>query len=197
MILNEISAVPSSALPVSEFSEHLHLGSGFADDGAQDSILEAYLRAAISAIEARTGKAIFLRGFAWTLYGWHRSDSQGLPLAPVQSVDSIRIQNAQGLDQLIDHAVYGLEKDLHFPKIVTRSGSLPYIGSGSAEVTIQAGFAPDWSGLPTDLQQAVLILASHYYENRQASGSLGDPIPAHVLGLLAPYQKVSLSGGLR
>jgi len=50
MILNELTSVPSSAIPVTAFSEHLNLGSGFSDSGDQDSILETYLRAALAAI---------------------------------------------------------------------------------------------------------------------------------------------------
>ena len=40
------------ALPVAEFRDHLQLGSGFADDGMQDSVLIAQLRAALAAVQA-------------------------------------------------------------------------------------------------------------------------------------------------
>ena len=58
MVLVELTTVPTGALPVTEFATHLHLGTGFADDGSQDAVLEAYLRAAMAAIEARIGKAL-------------------------------------------------------------------------------------------------------------------------------------------
>ena len=53
MILTELSAPPSTAVPVRALAEHLRLGSGFADDGSQDQLLELYLRSAMAAIEAR------------------------------------------------------------------------------------------------------------------------------------------------
>ena len=49
MILTEVSAPPAAALPVRAFAEHLKLGTGFADDGSQDAVLELYVRAAMAA----------------------------------------------------------------------------------------------------------------------------------------------------
>jgi len=78
------STWPSSAIPVTAFSEHLNLGSGFSDSGDQDSILETYLRAALAAIEARLGIALFRRRFSWGLYAWSNPNTQRLPVSPVQ-----------------------------------------------------------------------------------------------------------------
>ncbi len=64
MMLVEQTTVPGAALPVAEFKDHLRLGTGFADDGVQDGVLEAYLRAAMAAIEARTGKILLTRSSA-------------------------------------------------------------------------------------------------------------------------------------
>ncbi len=63
MMLVEQTSVPVAALPVAEFKDHLRLGTGFADDGVQDSVLESYLRASMAAIEARTGKVLITRGY--------------------------------------------------------------------------------------------------------------------------------------
>ena len=63
MMLTEETPVPSLALPVEEMKDHLRMGSGFADDGLQDGLIEAYLRAALAAIEGRIGKMLFQRRF--------------------------------------------------------------------------------------------------------------------------------------
>ena len=52
MNLIELTTIPSAEIPVRAFADHLKLGSGFADDGSQDDLLEGYLRAAMAAIEA-------------------------------------------------------------------------------------------------------------------------------------------------
>ena len=56
MMLIEETAIADAALPVDQFKAHLRLGTGFAEDNVQDEVLKGFLRAAIAAIEARTGK---------------------------------------------------------------------------------------------------------------------------------------------
>ena len=41
MILTEVSAPPASAVPIRAFAEHLRLGTGFEDDGAEGGEHEA------------------------------------------------------------------------------------------------------------------------------------------------------------
>lgn len=67
MLLVEDTTIPTAVLPVADFRDHLRLGTGFADDGLQDAVLERHLRAAMAAIEARTGKILIARDFTWTL----------------------------------------------------------------------------------------------------------------------------------
>ena len=43
MLLIEMTPVPDAALPVAAFRDHLRLGSGFADEGAEDALLQALL----------------------------------------------------------------------------------------------------------------------------------------------------------
>ena len=69
MVLTEQTAVPTAALPIQEFKDHLRLGTGFADDGVQDALAEGYLRAALAAIEGRIGKALIARDFLLLLEG--------------------------------------------------------------------------------------------------------------------------------
>jgi hypothetical protein len=56
--------VPGAALPLAALAEHMRLSRGFADDGDLDAEIETALRAALAAIEARTGKAVYRRRFS-------------------------------------------------------------------------------------------------------------------------------------
>lgn len=96
MILIEQTQVPDVALPVAEFRDHLQLGSGFADDGYQDAVLVAQLRAALAVIEAEIGKALFLRTFAEVVTGWRRRLHHVLPLAPATAILSLTVTGADG-----------------------------------------------------------------------------------------------------
>ena len=74
MMLTEMTTVPGAALPVQAFKDHLRLGTGFSDDGMQDGLIEAYLRAAIAAIEGRIGKVLIARrweGHVFSLQARH------------------------------------------------------------------------------------------------------------------------------
>lgn len=77
MMLTEETPVPLAALPVEEFKDHLRLGSGFADDGLQDGLIESYLRAAMAVIEGRIGKMLYRRRFQWVLEGWREGGRAG------------------------------------------------------------------------------------------------------------------------
>ena len=86
MMLIEETPILTAALPVAELKAHLRLGSGFAEDSLQDPVLESFLRAAIAAIEARTGKILIAREFSWTLSDWRNAEGQAMPVAPVTEI---------------------------------------------------------------------------------------------------------------
>lgn len=195
MMLVEQTTVPSAALPVAEFKDHLRLGSGFADDGVQDSVLESYLRASVAAIEARTGKVLIARTFSWTLTGWRDLSRQALPVAPVLSLAEVKITDRFGAETIVDPQRYRLELDTQRPRLVSIGLHLPLIPvHGSAEITFVAGYGPDWDALPADLGQAVFLLAAHFYEHRGGMGSGERVMPFGVSLLIDRYRTVRLFG---
>jgi uncharacterized phiE125 gp8 family phage protein len=192
MMMVELSSVASASLPVAELTEHLRLSSGFADDGSQDVILEGHLRAALSAIEARIGKAIYRRQFLWRLSHWHSSSEQALPIAPVQKIDSIRVISVNGTETLVPVESYGLRRDDHRPAVVSVGRSLPNpTHNGSLEIEMEAGFSIDWHGVPADLRQAVLLQAAAFYEGTDLETG---GVPCGVSLLIEPYRSVRLRG---
>lgn len=195
MILTEVSAPPAAAVPVRAFAEHLRLGTGFADDGSLDAVLELYLRSAMAAIEARIGRALLARPFALTVTRWREDGSQGLPIAPVRSLDAISAIGADGEAEAIDLDAFVLLRDGR-PRLVGRSGrSLPRVPSaGHVEIRFTAGFGDAWDAVPADLRQAVFLLAAHYYENRSETQAAPGSMPFGVLVLLESYRAARLGG---
>ena len=195
MILVEQTTVSGAVLPVTELKDHLHVGTGFADDGAQDAVIENYLRASIAAIEARTGKVLVEKQFSWTLTGWREPSRQALPLAPISSVDAVRIVDRLGQATVVDPATYRLEMDTHRPVLWGMTGNLPAISTGgTAEIDFLAGYGAAWDDVPVDLAHGVFMLAAHYYENRNASGG-EDVMPFGVSSLIQRYRNVRILGG--
>lgn len=197
MMLTEETQVPTAALPVDEMKDHLRLGSGFADDGLQDALIETYLRAAMAAVEGRIGKMLFERRFLWVLDSW-RDDEQALPVAPVSGIVSVTLVDGAEAETVVPAATYRLIPDLHRPRLVGKGGTLPTIPcEGLVKVVFDAGFGPAWTDIPVDLRQAVLLLAGEYYEHRHDDGGQGAGLPFGVVTLIERWRTVRILGGGR
>jgi uncharacterized phiE125 gp8 family phage protein len=195
MELVDLTTTPAEALPLAAFKAHLRLGSGFADDSLQDDLLVGYLRATLAAIEARTGKILFERMLQWRLPRWAEPGHQPLPVAPVTSITSVALRSADGVVSEVSAELYGLERDTHRPRLFAMGSCLPIIANGGeGVVTMTAGFGPSWDDIPADLQQSVLLLGAHFYENRDdVSGSL-KAMPFGIVSLLEPYRNIRVFG---
>ena len=197
-MLVEETTVPQSALPVATFKDHMRMGSGFSDDDIQDGVLEGFLRAALAAIEARTGKITIERTFSMTLTAWRDTASQPLPLAPVRAIAGVAIVDRQGAETQVDPIAYTLIQDTHRPHLRAGQAALPPIpAAGTARIHLSAGYGPDWSDLPADLAQAVMMLAAHFYEFRHDVGTGPKAMPFGVVSLIERFRTVRLFQGSR
>jgi uncharacterized phiE125 gp8 family phage protein len=195
MMLVEQTTVPLEALPLGALRDHLRLGSGFADDALQEGVLEECVRAAMAAVEARTGKALLARVWRWSVTAWRDLGRQVLPVAPVSAVTRFAIRDMNGIETEVAGERWRLEPDLHRPTIMATGLVLPTIPvGGAAEITFAGGFGPVWTDVPADLRQAMTMLAAHYYEHRHEVASAGG-LPLGVAGMLERYRNVRLFGG--
>ncbi|KNG92921.1 head-tail connector protein [Pseudaestuariivita atlantica] len=197
MMLVEETQVADAALPVAELKAHLRMGTGFAEDTVQDGVLVGFLRAALAAIEARTGKALFVREFSWSLSAWRDPEGQVLPVAPVNLVTAVTLIDAGGDPTVVGLETVRLEADTHRPRLRPRGACLPTIPTGgSAQVVFTAGYGAVWSDIPPDLQQAVLMLAAHYYEYRHDVALGQGCMPFGVTALIERFRVMRVFGGV-
>lgn len=198
MMLVEETQVPQAALPVEEFKAHLRLGSGFTGASVQDAVLESFLRAAMAAIESRTGKILISRGFTYTVTFWRKAAAQNLPVAPVIAVSAVEIRDAADVAEVVDPGDYRLVQDGQAPMLRATGSLLPVIPTGgSAVIGFTAGYAVDWAGLPADLAQAVMLLAAHYYEYRNETALGQGCMPFGVTSLIDRYRVMRIGTGVR
>lgn len=196
MMLSEVTPVPEAALPLAEFKAHLRLGTGFGEESLQDAVLLGFLRAAIAAIETRTGKILIERDFSVTLTRWRNLAAERLPLVPVTAVAALVLADAAGGEVPADAASYRLEQDSQASRLAATGACLPAIPSGGvARLEVTAGMAADWGGLPADLGQAVLLLAAHYYEYRDETALGRGCMPFGVTSLIERYRVMRLALG--
>ncbi len=197
-MLVEETPIPAAAVPVDALKAHLRLGTGFADDAVQDTVLESFLRAAIAAVEGRTGKILISREFSWTLMEWRDPMGQILPVAPISAILDLRTTDVDGNETPLPADRVVLAQNTHRPKLLPKGGALPAMPpKGSITVTFSAGFAPEFTALPDDLAQAVLMLAAHYYENRNAVDVPMGSMPFGVAALTERYKNIRIVGGAR
>lgn len=196
-MLIEETAPAAEALPVAALRGHLRLGSGFelAADSAEDMALAGFLRAAIAAIEARTGKVLLTRRFRMQLDDWRDRLGQTLPLAPVVSVDLIQIDDGMGTVTEVPDDYWRLLPHGQRPMILPTGVILPHVPRrGMVSVTFTAGFGATWDKVPADLAQAVLMLAARYYEDRgQDAGR--HAMPFGVSALIERWRQVRTLAG--
>lgn len=196
MMLTEISGVALGALPVQGLKDHLRLGTGFADGAMQDGLVESYLRAALAAIEGRTGKAILQRRFKLVLEQWRSAEEQALPVAPVVAIASVTLVAADGSSTVVQPSAYRLAADFQRPKLAAVGYLLPNVPTdGRVEIVFDAGFGAVWAEVPADLQQAVMLLAAQYYEQRNDFTGATAGLPQPVQALIERWRTVRVLGG--
>lgn len=193
MILTETTPIPAASLPLDLLREHLRLGTGFASDGEQDALLEACLRAAIAAVEGRTGLALIERGFVWSLSAWRDAQCEPLPLRPVRTITEVRQIARDGTATPVPAASWSLLQDAQRPALRAAGAALPTIPPlGSVEIAFDAGFGADWSAVPPDVGRATLLIAADFYDRRD--GATSGALPGAALALLERHRVIRLGG---
>lgn len=195
-MLIELTPISDAALPVDALKAHLRLGSGFGQDSLQEPVLTSFLRAAVAAVEARTGRILFKRSFKVAVTEWRNCDQFALPVAPVTSVSRLEALAPDAALVVLDAESWWLEQDAMVPKLRATGASLPRVPArGSISIFFDAGFSVGWDGIPADLRQAVLMLAAHYYEYRDDTGLSEGCMPFGVSRIIDRYRLLRMGGG--
>lgn len=169
------------------------MGTGFGEDTLQDAVLAGFLRAAMAAIEARTGKVLIEREF--TLVAGALGDSTMVPLtlAPVTVIADVRLVSRSGAAVLVSPTAYWLERDGHVPRVRASGACLPRPETGGElRIRFLAGYGPEWEDVPADMQQAVMMLAAHYYEYRNDTALSGGCMPFGVTSLIERFRNLRM-----
>lgn len=176
-----------SAMDSFTFDAHARLGHP--DDG--NVISAVYLPAAVQRFDGWSGilkRALVTQTWAVSFPAF--SAFMRLPLGPVQSVSSVAYFDNDNATQTADASSYRLHRDAIGDYIVPVD-SWPSTYSRDDAVTVEwvAGYGDTASSVPAPIRSAILLTASHLYENREDSiiGVQSMPIPMGAQHLVAPF----------
>ncbi len=157
-----------------------------------DAYIATLILSATQVIEAETRRALINRSFAYQLEGFPADGEIILPRSPLSSVDDISYLNTN--DDLISlsSSTYHTYSVNGIGRVVLRTGSSwpTTLGTGALDVTVNfvAGYGATAASVPAALRHAVLLQATHMYENRTAVGPAQlHEIPRTVERLIVQY----------
>lgn len=176
---------------VAEAKAHLRI-----DDDAEDILVSSLILTSRLHIEAALSIALITQSWRLLLDRWPKRIEVGIPLKPLQTIDAIRVRDADGNAEVVPPADYMFDTASLPPRLVQTGSGWPMAGQAinGIEIDFTAGYGAQASDVPEPIRQALLLLAAHWYEHRDPSelGSPGAAIPDAVSMLLKPFRKVRL-----
>ena len=116
-----------------------------------------------------------------------------LPLGPVQSVSSVTYLDSAGASQTLSPSLYVLTGSGDRPWQVEQAYAAAWPGTRGGPATVTARFVAGYASMadvPEQLRLAIMLLTSHFYENREPVnvGNIVTPIPMTLDALIEPYR---------
>lgn len=191
--LERVSAPAVDVVSLADFKAHARI-----DGSADDATAGAMVAAAIARVDGEgvLGRALVTQTWAQ----WSPGDVSHLPLemGPFQSLTSVEYYDFDGFLQTATLADFRVERrgwhrvltpvpGKSWPAMQTRDDAL--------KVTYVAGFGDASADVPQDIRQAILMLAAHFYEHREAvADAKMSAVPIGVDDLLGAH-RVGWYGG--
>ena len=162
-----IQTTPPAYAPVPLDQVKLHCR--VADD-SEDALLAAYLAAAAGTCQHLIGRSIMAQGWCLALDAW--PVAVRLPNPVIQAVTSITYRDAEGGQQTLDPALYGLSGDLLARDPGADMPAL-WAGPGVVQVNYTAGYAAgdeatQQAAVPANIRSWLLLTVGTMYTHRES-----------------------------
>lgn len=189
MWLNLTSAPATTPVSLAEAKAHLRVLH--AND---DATITALIDAATAHLDGRHGilsRALVTQSWEFRLSGFPWCSTIELPLAPLQSVASVKYIDAAGAEQTLAVDQYVVDSATYKGQVRLGYG-LSWPATRSEEhavrVIFTAGFGAA-AAVPKPIKQAILLIVGHLYVNRETVSELSlKEVPMAAKYLLAPYR---------
>jgi uncharacterized phiE125 gp8 family phage protein len=169
---------PPASEPITLADAKLYLR---VDDGHEDTLIEALIKAARDAVEVATGRSLISQKWCWESDGAVKALVLPLARGPVQAIDAVKAMQFDGSEVTLAEVDYQLlAGDQLLLKRIPAHAQL--------RVEYTAG-ATDATNIPAALVQAVRLLSAHYYAAREQADAA---LPASVAAMIAPFRQLRL-----
>jgi uncharacterized phiE125 gp8 family phage protein len=167
------------------------------DGDLEDTLIASLILAARLHIERSLDVALVSQSWSLYLDRWPERAHVELPLAPLLSVDAVRLYGPTGSFMTLDPALFDVDAFSRRPRLSRRDGQswpLPGRGVNGVEIAFTAGHGSSADDVPMPLRLAIKLLVAHWHEAREPVllGESADPVPLSVASLLRPYHAVRL-----
>ena len=148
--------------------------------------------AATQWVEQHIRRSLISQGWELTLDCWAYPWVE-LPRSPILSVSEVRYLDASGAPVVLAPAAYQLDGRSTPGRLAPAFGARwPATINQIAAITIsyQAGYGASWNDVPEPIRHAIMMMAAHLYENREAVavGTIATELPMAVNTLLEPFR---------
>ena len=180
---------PPVGEPVSLADAKAHLR---VDHDAEDGLIGHLIAAARAHLEESLGRAMITQGWTWWLDAWPQGYAVPLPIAPVQSIEVVRLYGADDTASVLPPTAYLLD-GLGSPPRLLRRGANAWPSPGrpvnGIEIAFTAGHGSLAGEVPAALRIATLLLVAHWYEHREPTEAAAPgELPEMVADLIQPYR---------
>lgn len=174
-------------IPLAEMRAYLRL-----DSDAEDALVAGLIAAARLAIEAATRLALIAQTWRLRLDGWPRDGVVILPLAPVLSVETVRLTPRLGLAVSLGPDLYRLDLSGDLARLLLDLSTAQPQPGDQLEVDLTAGFGGVPESVPAPLRLAIRRLVARWFEHRGDGASPDGPLDPDIRALLAPFARPRL-----
>ncbi len=161
-----------------------------ADDNTQDTVIEGIINAAWAYVQDETPGALEMLTVTYDLpvRHWWWGKPLWMPRRPLQSVTSVKYLDTANVQQTFDASNYGVHIPARAPgRIEIPRLTIPPPVYAFVEYPITVRFVAGWTSpanIPAGVKQAILFLVAHWWVNREAVGTVGEPTALALQSLL-------------
>lgn len=193
MALTVVTGPAQGAISLGEAKDHLR-----ETNADQDGLIVGFIQSAQEFVENATRRKLITQTLDYTIdYDWpclplgsYVRQRIELPLMQIASVTSVTYLDSTGATQTLASNQYVVVANAPIPFIEPAYGvTWPTVQCQASAITVRFVAGTGLSDVPHSLMQAMRMLISHFYANREAvgAGNLSE-VPIGVEAMLSPYR---------